>query len=196
MYLTIIFVLILFFSTSKAQIFNSAHITKNKQFTFSVNPVLLDGIKNDDAGLFLHGDYGVGNNMQLAAKLGVGLNDTYFGISLEKLLVKTYPLISLSGGLHSFGDTGLDLTLNTSVPLNKLVVLYGGLDFDVVFAEKRQFHVQSGKWKNESDTNFLSWFFMGTEIVVRNNMTFLFEAEIGIAEDAYNLLGAGVKFYF
>jgi len=195
MYRRVVFILLLLFSFSYGQIFNTARLLNNKQFSFSINPVLLNDLGKDDAGIFIQGEYGLLSGMQLLGRIGVGFDETYYGIMIEKSLVRSYPHISFSGGVHSFYDIGLDLNLNISVPLNKFVDLYGGLDSDFVFADKRTLDVSTDTWKKESDTKFLTWFFIGTEVVITRKMNLLFEAEIGIAEEAFNLFGTGVKFY-
>ena len=195
MYQKVLVVLLLFFSTSNAQIFNSANIINNKQFALSLNPMLINGLAEDDAGFFIQGEYGIGYGMQATSQLGLGFNETYFGIMIEKSIIRSAPMVSFSGGIHSFEDIGLDFTLNFSASLNKLVSLYVGIDSDLVFAEKPNLDISTDEWKKESDTKFLTWFFMGTEVILGKNITLLFETEIGIAEEAYNVFGTGLKFY-
>ncbi len=182
-----VFIMLLFCSISNAQIFSTANLLQNKRVAFSINPVLKTGIVEDDAGMYLHGDLGIGSAMQLGAQLGLGFDETYIGLMVKKSLNRKFPNMSFSGGIHSFGDIGLDFALSISGPMNRLVVLYSGLDLDIDFSENR---------RKESETRFLSWFFLGTEVAVGRNMTFLFEAEIGIADEAYNLFGSGLKLYF
>ncbi|KAA3609817.1 MAG: hypothetical protein D8M58_08775 [Calditrichaeota bacterium] len=196
MHRKIIFFILLLLSFSNAQIFNSARILKQKRLSLSINPVLINGLVEDDAGIFVHSEYGIGSGMQAAGQLGLGFNQTYWGVLLEKSFVNSFPIISFSGGIHNFENVGLDFTLNFSVPVNNLVDLYGGLDSDLVFADKKTFNFRTETWKKESDTQFLTWFFMGAEVVIRNKVHLLFEAEIGIADEAYNLFGTGIKFYF
>ncbi len=191
-----IFLLSLIVSISSAQVFNSANVLRNKQFSLGINPVIYGEARNDDAGLFLHGEYGFGQLMDIGFNLGLGFNETYFGVNLEKVLVTASPIVSVSGGIHSFNDVGIDLALNFTIPLNKTVALFAGLDSDIVFAEKKEINSGSGRLESKSDMRFLSWFYIGSEVAIRNKMTLLFESEIGIADGASNLFGAGIKFYF
>lgn len=178
-----------------AQIFNSADIIKPKQTALAINPVLLNDLSHDDAGMFLHAEYGLGSAMQLSGQLGMGFDETYVGIMVEKSMINTLPLISLAAGIHSFKDIGIDAVLNISVPVNKVVMLYGGLDTELLFAEKKELNVRTLTWETKSDTRFLTWFFLGMELPIGRNMHVLAEIEIGIAEEAYNLFGTGLKFY-
>ncbi len=184
------------FSSVNAQVFSSAKVLKNHQLTFSLNPLLINDLLADDAGMFLHGEYGIGGDMEVTTKLSLGLNKTYFGVAIEKTIIRSFPIVSISGGIHSFDDIGLDFSFNLSGSVNKLVNLYGGFDTDFVFAEKREWDIKADKWRKESDLKFLSWIFFGSEVVIGKRLTLLFEAEIGAADEAYNLFGTGLKYYF
>jgi len=76
----------------------------------------------------------------------------------------------------------LDGTLNVTFPLAKGARLSSGLDLDVNFPE--------------NDTKFLLWLPIGIEVGLRKNMSFIFEAELGLTDPAYNLIGGGLNFYF
>jgi hypothetical protein len=47
-----------------------------------------------------------------------------------------------------------------------------------------------------SDSQVLLWVPVGLEIGLKSNMSFIFEAEIGLTDPAYHLIGGGLIFYF
>ena len=179
-----------------AQVFNTAHVLRNGTFSLGLNPTLLNIVAEDDAGVFVHGGYGIGSGLDLAVQLGLGFEEPYIGFNIEKQLNVMVPTLSISGGLHSFNDVGLDFTFQSSYRVSPQVDIYAGLDFDLVFAEKKEFNPVTDRFKTENDTRFLSWFFLGSEVAIRQNTTLLFEAEIGISDDAYDIFGGGINFYF
>lgn len=171
--------LLLVVTVSHAQVFNTGQTLKPKTFSFGIEPaVLING--GNDFILFLHGGYGLKKGIDLGVTAGVLGPDNYFGANVEFTLGKN---ISLAGGAHSFGSFGLDGTLNLTFGIARGVRLITGLDTDINFPKG-------------GDTQFLLWIPAGVDVGLRKNMSFILEAEIGLTDPAYNLIGGGVVFYF
>ncbi len=178
----IIIILFLFLFSVNAQVFNTASTLKSGKANLGINPAVL----NEDFGLFLHGGYGISPGLDLGLKLGLAYPETYFGADIEWVLRGGSPYISVSAGGHSFGDVGLDGTLNFTFPINRQVNIYSGLDMDLNFV----------KVHDETETRLPFWLFFGTEIGFRTNMTIIIEVELGLNDDAYSIFGGGMNFYF
>lgn len=175
-----LFVLILLIASSylaSAQVFNTASTLKPGAFSLGVEPVVYDR----DFGLFLHGGIGIKSGIDLGLKYGFLNGSDYFGADLEWRLMAGKPNISLTTGAHSFYDPGLDLGLNLSFPITKGAGFYTGLDLDINFGDH--------------NTYTPLWLPVGVEISLKKNMSFIFEDEIPL-NDAYNILGLGLAFYF
>lgn len=175
----IFFVTLLVASLSSfAQVFNTGQTLKPKTFSVGFEPaVLING--NSDFIMFIHGGVGLKKGIDFGLSVGVLGNENYFGGNVEFAIGK---MVSIAAGAHNFGNFGLDGTLNVTFPLAKGVRLSSGLDLDVNFPE--------------NDTKFLLWLPIGIEVGLRKNMSFIFEAELGLTDPAYNLIGGGLNFYF
>ena len=190
----LICVLILIIAVSlHAQVFNTSQTLKSGKWSLGLNPALHDHGDNE-FGLFIHGGYGISRGMDLGLKLGFGYNETYFGADLEWVIRGISPYISISAGGHSYGDVGLDATMNFTFPINKQVHLYTGFDFDLIFID-RDDNPNTPDDEGGNDTVFPVWLFVGTEVGIRHNMTLLLEVELEI-NDAYSIFGGGINFYF
>ena len=174
------FVMILFIFNLNAQVFGTATTLKSGNFSIGVNPLIYDLGENEEA-LFGHVGLGLSRGMDLGFKLGLGLDETYFGLDLEWVLRHRSPYMSISGGAHSWGDVGIDGTFNLTIPLSRQVSLYTGLDMDVVFADP--------------DTAIPIWIPVGIDVTLRRKMALLIEVEIKANDDAFNIFGAGLNFY-
>ena len=164
----------------QAQVFDTGQTMKKGKASIGVNPVIYNN-GGTDFTLFLHGAYGFRKGSDLGVKLGVGGNETYFGVDVEWVLRRISPYISFSGGAHTFGDIGIDGTLNFTIPVNRQVNLYSGMDTDIVLTK---------------DIQFPLWIFVGVEMGFRKNLNLLLEVEAGINNDApYNVFGVGFYFY-
>lgn len=158
------------------QVFNTASTLKKGTFSLGIEPLIyLNG--GNEFYLFFHGGYGLKPGIDLALELGVG-GTNYIGGNLEWRLRKN---ISLVTGAHSFGDIGLDGSLLFNIPIKNDTKLYTGGDLDVVFADEILLPV---------------WIPIGVDIRLKRGMSFLFEAEIGLNDPAYHVLGGGLMFYF
>lgn len=171
--------LVIVVQISQGQVFNTGQTLKAKTFSVGFEPaVLING--SNEFMLFLHGGYGLRSGIDFSLNVGVLGPETYFGADVEFAIAKR---ISIAAGAHDFGVFGLDGTLNFTVPVKSGVRLFSGLDLDVNFPEN-------------SDTQFLLWLPVGLDIGIRKNMSFIFEAEIGLTDPAYHLIGGGLNFYF
>ncbi len=160
-----------------AQVFNTGSTLKPKTFSVGIEPsVIING--NADFMLFLHGGYGIKSGIDLGVTVGVLGPGNYFGADVEFALGKK---MSLSFGAHNYGSFGLDGTYLITFPIRGDVRIFSGADLDVNFG---------------NSTNFLLWIPIGVEVGLRKNMSFIFEAEIGLTAPAYHLIGGGVNFYF
>jgi hypothetical protein len=171
------FFMLISFVSVQAQVLNSGMTIKAKSFELGFAP----SVMNDDFGLFIDGGYGLRPGMDLGVKLGFGYPETYFGADVEFMILRKSPFLSASAGFHIFGDPGLDATATFTIPLDPQIHLYTGLDMDLNF--------------NDDKTRAPLWFFLGTEIAVKNNMTVLLEIEAGLNDPAYSIFSGGFSFY-
>ena len=173
------FVLIILVTTVlNAQVFNTANTLNKGKFSATGAPVFYDG------GMMLMGKvgYGLKYGNDLAVTMGFG-DISYLGIDAEKVLSwdKLDNLtISFASGVHYSKGFGLDGTLNLSVPLDKSLVMYGGVDMDLMLT---------------GNTGLPLYLFIGAEYNLKNRLTILGEVDLGV-NDAGNMLGIGVCYYF
>jgi len=168
---------VLLVSTSFGQVFNTGQTLKPKMFSLGVEPgVMVNG--SSEFILFVHGGYGIKEGIDFSAKAGVLGPAEYFGADLEFAMPHR---MSLAVGAHQFGDFGLDGALNITFPIKSDIRLSTGLDSDINF--------------NSDKTRVLLWIPLGLEIGIKKNMSFIFEAEIGLTDPAYHFIGGGLNFY-
>ncbi len=164
-------------TTLFGQVFNTGQTLKPKAFSVGIEPVvLING--GTDFILFLHGGMGLTKGIDFGMRIGALGPSNYFGADVEFAIAKQ---MSVAFGAHHFGDFVLDGIFNITFPIRKDVRIFTGGDLDVVFGNK---------------TQFLLWLPIGVEIGIKSNMSFIFEAEIGLTNSAYHLIGGGVNFYF
>jgi hypothetical protein len=162
---------------TRAQVFNTGQTLGRGDFAVGINPAVHVQGPSNGLNLYLHGGFGLKSGIDIGIKFGIG-NQTYFGADVEWGLTRN---ISLTTGLHTFGDFGLDGTLNLTLPLRSDVRLYSGLDFDIVFADQ---------------VAFPFWVPVAVEIGLRSNLSFILEGNIGLNDDAYHIINGGVNIYF
>lgn len=170
--------MLIFSSITYGQVFNTGQTLKPKKFSAGIEPGVMVN-SNSEFILFLHGGYGIKQGIDFSLKAGVLGPEEYFGADVEFALLKR---MSIAFGAHSFGDFGLDGNWNVTFPIKKDIRVSSGLDLDVNF--------------NEDKTRYLLWLPLSVEIGLRKNMSFIFEAEIGLTDPAYNFIGGGLNFYF
>jgi hypothetical protein len=159
------------------QVFNTASTLGRNDFSLGLEPTVhVDG-PGDGFMMFFHAGYGIKSGIDVALKLGAG-NTTYFGADLEWGLGKIF---SITTGAHNFGDFGLDASLNLTFPLRGDVDIFTGLDMDIVFAD---------------DVLVPLFLPIGVEIGMGRNISFILEAEVGLTDPSYHVIGGGVAFYF
>jgi len=164
-------------STSFGQIFSTGQTLKPGVISLGIEPaVLVNG--NAEFILFLHGGIGIKKGIDFSARAGVLGPEMYFGGDVEFALPKR---MSLAFGAHQFGVFGLDGTWNITFPIKNDLRITSGLDLDVNF--------------NTDKTRFLLWLPLSLEIGIKKNMSFIFEAEVGLTDPAYHFIGGGLNFY-
>lgn len=164
-------------SSSFSQVFNTGQTLKLRQFSLGIEPgIMING--NSDFIMFLHGGYGIKQGIDFSAKVGVLGPVDYFGADLEFALPHR---MSVVVGAHQFGDFGLDGAWNITFPIKNDIRFSTGLDSDINF--------------NKDKTRMLLWLPLGFEIGIKKNMSFIFEAEIGLTDPTYHFIGAGLNFY-
>ncbi len=170
--------MLLFLSSSPAQVLNSGITLKQGKYYLGFNPAVL----SDNFGIFFQGGYGLKSGMDIGLKIGVGYPDIYVGADLEFLILRKAPYFSVSTGAHYFGDIGVDGTGIFTIPFDQQVHFYTGLDMDINF--------------NDDKTRIPLWFLIGTEVAFKSNMSVLLEAEIGLNDPASNIFSGGFNIYF
>lgn len=115
--LNILAFLLLFGFNVNAQVFNTAQTLKTNHVNIGLNPITID----DALRFFFHGGYGINPGFDFGLQVGLGLQYTYIGADFEWILREISPYISISAGLHSYDDFGLDGTMNFTFPLNRLL---------------------------------------------------------------------------
>ncbi len=169
---------VLFAGISQAQVFNTGEMMPKGKFSAGLEPTYLINSDHGTLFLFVHGNYGLKNDIGLNFQVGAGGYDTYAGGGINWGLSKNF---SLSTGVHYFGYFGLDGRLNFTVPIKDDARIYSGLDAEVNFG---------------TDVRVPLWVPVGVEIRLRDKLAFSLESEIAITAPAYHLVGAGVIFYF
>ncbi|MDD2197474.1 MAG: hypothetical protein PHE03_02175 [Bacteroidales bacterium] len=164
--------------SATSQVFNTGQTLKPRQFSLGIEPaVLIKG--NGNFILFLHGGAGITNGIDLGLTLGVLGPDNYFGANVEFAITR---LLSIAVGAHNSNIFGIDATLNATFPIRKDVNIFTGADIDIDFPKNK--------------AQLLLWLPIGVEVGLRNNVSFIFEAEIGLTDPAGSLIGGGLNFYF
>lgn len=173
-----LFLLVLLSTSSFSQVFNTGQTLKKGGISAGFEPViLLNG--GTDLLLFVHGGYGLKKGIDFGLSIGVLGPNNYIGGDVEFAIARWS---SIAVGAHHFGSFGLDGTLNITFPIRQDVRVFTGADLDVNF--------------NSDKTRFLLWLPVGVEIGIKKNMSFIFEASVGLTNPAYHLIGGGLNFYF
>lgn len=178
-------VLLVLITSVNAQVFNTASVLKQKKLSLGVEPTIIAEGDNDFI-LFGHAGLGIAKGIDLGVKLGVfGPGEEYIGADIEFAFHKNF---SISGGAHSSGNFGLDGTFLGTIEAGKNIDIYGGADLDINFADK------DGDGNDEA--LFLLWVPVGVEVFIKKKLAFILEGSIAATDDAYNIIGGGVSYYF
>ncbi len=166
--------------TANAQVFGSPQMLGKGKGNFGMMPTLLVNDGNDQLMLFLNGGYGIAQGVDLGMKLGVFGNSNFVGMDVQFSKSKNF---SFAAGIHSFNDVALDLTGLLSFNVGKGARLATGLDADIVFA---------------NNTRVPVWIPINLEVWIKENMTFMLEADIDtkLFSNSYHLISAGFQVYF
>ncbi|MBR8537143.1 hypothetical protein KDU71_16355 [Carboxylicivirga sediminis] len=165
---------------ANAQVFGSPQMVGKGKGNFGMMPTLLVTNGNDQLMLFMNGGFGIAQGIDLGMKLGVLGNSNFVGMDLQFSKSKNF---SFAAGIHSFNDVALDLTGLLSFNVGKGARLSTGLDADIVFANTTRMPV---------------WIPINLEIWIKENMTFMLEADIDtkLFSNSYHLISVGVQVYF
>jgi len=163
---------------SNAQVFNTSGILKSGEAAIGFEPSLLVYDGTNDFQMFFHAGVGIGNNIDIGAKLGAFGDENYYGGDVEFGISKN---LSLSAGAHHFHDLGLDGTVNVTIPLASGTKLITGLDMDINFGD---------------DSNIPLWVPIGIRVSVGNGWSLIMESEIEITDVAYHYFGIGMAYGF
>nr|WP_321454298.1 hypothetical protein [uncultured Carboxylicivirga sp.] len=163
-----------------AQVLNTSHTVGKGKGNFGIMPTLFVNGGSDEFMLFMNGTYGINHGVDLGLKLGVFGNSNFIGMDVAFSKAKNF---TLAGGFHSFDDFAMDLTGLVGFNMGKGARLSTGLDMDIVFA---------------NETRVPVWVPINLEIWVKENMTFMMEADIDtkLFDQSYHLISAGVQIYF
>lgn len=174
-----IYILIaIFFSifNAKAQVFDTSRIIDSGKGNIGFQPSVFFTDKDDaEFILFMHAGFGLGNNIDLAAKAGVFGDRTFWGVNAEYGISDSF---SFKLGAHNYYDFGLDLGLNITVPINSSTNFITGIDSDIVFTHE--------------NTIMPVWLPLAIEFELGYNWSFILESEIRLSKVGNYFLGAGL----
>jgi hypothetical protein len=148
------------------------------QISLGINPVL----NEKDLAVFLYGGYGINDKVDLSLRYGIFEGDDYIGADLEWSLKneQRYQLSLITGG-HMRNDFGLDAGLCLSLPVGSYASIFSGVDLDFEFA---------------GDNQHYTWIPLGVELLWKNSMSIILEADIPASEWAWHIFGGGIAIYF
>ncbi len=165
-------------TTVNAQVFNAGNTLSKGKFSATGAPVFYDG------GTLLLGKIGYGIDWGTDLSLNMGFGDqSYLGVDAEKILTwedLDNLTMSYAVGLHYSSGFGLDGNLNLTVPLDKSLDIYSGLDMDIQLTDGSAIPI---------------YWFVGAEYVIKRRLALLGELDFGLS-DAGNMLGFGLCYYF
>jgi hypothetical protein len=168
-----------------AQVFNSDANLRKGGFGLGVEPAIFIHSGANEFLFFIHGEYGIKSGIALDLHAGLG-NPTYFGADLRWSLLK---YISLNTGAHFYGSVfGIDGRLNIAIPIKSDIRLLTGADINLDFLRN------SNTFLKLNQVPF--WIPIGVDLGLRKNIAFILEAEIGLTNSAYHVIGGGLVFYF
>jgi hypothetical protein len=170
-----------FLCFSSGQVCNTATILRPGRFSIGIAPVIYTRY-NNDLDLYLNAGVGITRDMDLSIKLILDDYSTYFGGDFEFVILSGIPTISLAAGMHSSYNLGVDATFNLSLPIRKILSLYGGLDGDIEFYDH--------------GTGFPLWGFLGLQVMVRRHLGLFMEIDVGIHDFAPDMLDIGINVFF
>jgi hypothetical protein len=165
---------------SAGQVCNTATTLRPGQFSIGIAPIIYP--HGGDADLFLNAGVGIARSMDLSLKAIVNGHTNYFGGDFEFVVVSGFPTISLAAGMHSRDNLGIDGTFNLTLPIRRVVSLYGGVDADIEF--------------RHDETGFPLWGFAGFQVMARRHFGLFMEIDLGINDGAPDMLDLGMQVFF
>ena len=163
---------------SFGQIFNTGKVLRKGDMSIGANGAI--HTNPSDFQLNLFGGYGL-SGMDLSVRLGFGVDDTYFGMDLEKSLMNSSKSdFSVSAGFHTQNNFGLDASAVYSLELNKRSNIFVGVDTDIELGDF---------------SGFNPWLVAGVDFVLKRNMRFMFETDIPLKDGLPNRLVIGVHYF-
>jgi hypothetical protein len=183
-------------ATAAAQDFgvlNSAETINRGNFKFIANPIVFFGRDgaDDEVGVAVSGGYGFTERFDVEGRLGFFDELTFIGADAEYWLVRNQPLdVSFIAGLHRgvsdslFDTTGVDFTFLASGHATPRLELYGALDFSVNDYDEDAF-----------DGYTTAHLVPGFEFALGPDIDFVGEVGIGLNDDSWHYLTAGLAFY-
>lgn len=171
----------IFSATSHAQVYNTAQKLRDGSFRIGIAPILLvDG--DVSPGLYALGGFSATKDMDLYFNTRLATNSrSYLGVDMQWSLVRSNPALSLTTGAHVSDHIGIDGTLDLAFPVGRTVVLYGGLDMDIEFAN--------------GATAVPAWLFFGPRIFIHRNTALFMEIDLAVTDAAPSIFGLGLSFY-
>ncbi len=184
----VVFSLALFISSlSFGQIFSTGQTLKAGAMSLGIEPAVVA----NNFGIFFHGGYGLNAGSDLGVKLGFGNGHPYVEGNVEFGLLKSNPYLSATIGGHYNGNFGFDGTTIITFPVSR-VFLSTGLDANIDFSS----YDSNGDGNKELHTAIPFWLPFGLEVYIKKHMSIIFEAEVGINNPAYTIVGGGLSLYF
>lgn len=181
--ITVVFLILVGTTNLSSQVFQTATSLKKSKIAFSIDPAFFvpKGSGDSEFAAYFMGGYGLTKGADFRLRLGTGPNEMYLGGDVKYMVHSGKFNTTVSGGVHVWNDFGLDLTLNVDTKISRTSKIYGGLDMDVVFADK---------------TRLPMWFFIGVNVPIGKNISFMFETDMGLTDDAgYHIIHGGIKYY-
>lgn len=175
--ITLVFLLLI--SYAFGQVFNSGACSRGKIISLGLEPTVMGVGSGDNFMMFAHVDFKLKPGANLTFKYGAGDED-YFGGALKWTFVKT---IAINAGMHKFGSLGLDASAIFSIKFIGDNRIYLGADMDINFPKGNSIQIPL-------------WLPVGMEVRLAPSVAFALEAEIGVNDEAYHILGGGVIIYF
>jgi len=168
------------FSTAGAQVCNTASTLRPGRFSIGLAPVI-NVDHGHDVDFFINMGMGLTHSVDLSIKMILD-EPNYFGGDCEIVLLSGFPTISIAPGLHFADDLGLDAAFNISLPIRRIIAIYGGLDADVNF--------------HDGGTSFPLWGFIGFQAMMRKSLALFMETDIGANDGAPDLFDFGINVFF
>ncbi len=174
-------------------VMNSAETINRGNTKLMAWPLLVfgEGGADNDGGFVFGAGYGLTDNLDVEAKLGVFDNLTFIGGDVEYWLMKDRPWdLSLGAGFHvgrsDFLDsTGVDVTVLGSGHVSDRLEIFGALD--LAFES-----LDDVAGDNDFTTAHLV---PGIEYRLAEDLDFVAELGVGLNDDSANYLAGGIAYY-